>query len=207
MPAECSVTTIDLLRHGHCSWPPGFYGISDNPLSECGWEQMETTLSAVAPGYDLALTSPLSRCSGFAEHWAAVHGVECQQTELLVEGSLGVWEGRSVTDVENEDPQGLARFWAEPLRYPPKGAETLEALQLRMTRFVASILESHRGSNILMVTHSGLIRAYLMALLGCESSAWRTIMIAHGSLCRIKIYHQEGKDDWFQVERYGVTGY
>ncbi|WP_164880853.1 histidine phosphatase family protein [Aestuariirhabdus litorea] len=204
---EPLVTTIDLLRHGHCLWPAGFYGRSDNPLSPTGREQMESSLSAAGADYQRVLTSPLSRCAGFAHPWAQQQGVPSIELELLVEGSLGRWEGKTLEQLELSDGQALQDFWRDPLAFPPPGAESLDQLQARMAQVMALILDQHRGESLLVVTHSGVIRAAIMDLLGCGPQAWRTLAVPHGSLSRVRVYHQQGSADWFQLECFGVTGY
>ncbi|MCL6414732.1 histidine phosphatase family protein [Aestuariirhabdus sp. Z084] len=207
MQAETEVTSLDLLRHGHCSWPPGFYGISDNPLSEEGWSQMSQTLDQWGLDYDQVFSSPLSRCAGFAQHWSKLSAIECQLSPLLIEGNLGEWDGQTITALEQSHSDALERFWLDPLGNLPPGAETLDAMQHRMQDEIARIVQQYKGQRLLLVSHSGLIRGYLMALLGADTKAWRTLAVPHASLSRIKIYHHNSAEDWYQLEAQGMVGY
>jgi broad specificity phosphatase PhoE len=73
----------------------------------------------------------------------------------------GRWHGRSIRDVHDEDPQGLAAWLSDPAS-APHGGESIEQLAARVT----SGLELYaRGEPHVIVTHAIVVKIVLARVL------------------------------------------
>ena len=79
-----STTLIDLIRHGEPEGGPMFRGQTDHPLSELGWHQMRQA-TATDDHWDVIVTSPLTRCLGFATTLSEQLGLPVHTEERLRE--------------------------------------------------------------------------------------------------------------------------
>jgi uncharacterized phosphatase len=151
---------IGLLRHGQTNWNIDFrlQGITDIPLNETGIEQARAAGRAIAEladlgeGWDLILSSPLSRARDTAVmvgEAIGVQGVDIE--ELLLERSFGVAEGLS-------HEEWKAKF-GDTNHVP--GGESLEQLEARAWILLQRLLDHHEGKRVLTVSHGALIRTLL----------------------------------------------
>lgn len=178
-------TTLDLMRHGEPVGGRRYRGQIDDPLSEKGWAQMHAAVGDVAP-WDRIVSSPLLRCSVFAETLAARHGLPLALEARLQEGGFGEWEGRTAAEIEAATPGAVARFKADPLNARPAGAEPLEAFHARVAAALEELVERHAGEHLLLVGHAGVIRmAFAWALKVPLGHAYR-IEVANASLTRLR---------------------
>lgn len=195
-----SVTTLDFIRHGEPVGGRKYRGQIDDPLSEKGWAQMRAAVGEHMP-WSRIVSSPLSRCSAFAEELAGRHGLPLLFDERLKEVGFGMWEGKTATQLNEEDPLQLPRFKADPLNARPQGAEPLQDFFERVVFSVESLLEKHAKEHILVVCHAGVIRMALahglniplanayrvdvpsagITRLSYEGSPFRAVLRFHGS--------------------------
>jgi broad specificity phosphatase PhoE len=144
------------------------------PLSKRGREQagMAAFVLSQEP-LDGLYSSPLSRAfetasivrerTGFAGEVVPVEG--------LSERSGGILEGYTWAEQERRNPELAKKFLAIPEeeRWPLVGAETEEDVIARFGEAIASISARHpEGSRIVVVSHGGVMRAYLRELFGPE---------------------------------------
>lgn len=193
-----AVTQIDLLRHGEVEGGSAFNGSSDAPLTQQGLAQMQRA-SAADCAWNRVITSPLQRCTVFADAFAQRHGLPLQRDERLQEIHFGAWEGRSSAAIWNETPAALERFWADPETYPPPGGESLSRFRSRVMGAWNDIIEGYQGERLLVVTHGGVIRLLLCHVRGWPLSRLLQIEVEHGALFRITV-------DADGVPRCGVDG-
>ncbi|TBW50374.1 histidine phosphatase family protein [Marinobacter halodurans] len=162
-------TLIDLIRHGEPSGGPMFRGSKDDPLSDTGWQQMRSAVSA-DDRWDVIVTSPLRRCRGFAEWLGAERGIKVDVIDQLREISFGDWEGRTAADIEAAYGDHLQRFWADPVANTPAGGEVITAFSERVLAGWAQLQASYAGQRVLLVCHGGVIRMILASVLGIPLS-------------------------------------
>jgi broad specificity phosphatase PhoE len=123
--------------------------------------------------FDGLYSSPLSRAfqtasiirerTGFAGEVIPVEG--------LSERSGGILEGYTWAEQERRNPELAKKFLAIPEeeRWTLVGAETDEEVIARFGEAIASISARHpEGSRIVVVSHGGVMRAYLRELFGPE---------------------------------------
>jgi len=157
-------TLIDLLRHGEPVGGVKFRGHTDDPLSEQGWAQMRAALRD-SEGWERVVCSPLRRCAEFAQEQATRLGLPCETEPRFREIGFGDWEGRTIDEIRQSDPERLERLWRDPARNTPPGGERLEAFVARVTAGWSELLTRHEGKKILLVAHGGVNRAILCQVL------------------------------------------
>ena len=152
------MTTLLLVRHGATDWnvQGRLQGATDVALSPVGVEQvrrLRSLVTAWAP--DAVVASPLSRA---AETARLLVGEPPLLDPRLAEVGLGAWEGR--TSIELGD---AARAWRRGELVPP-GGEQPDVARARVLGALAAA--AALGEVVLVVTHGGVVRAALDALVG-----------------------------------------
>jgi broad specificity phosphatase PhoE len=161
---------LHLIRHGESIWnaEKRFQGHADPPLSEKGNAQAER-LAARFREADIAAvySSPLQRAQRTAEVIAKAKGLEVRADERLKERDVGLFTGLTWEEIVARYPDH-AKAWAT-LQTPatPKG-ESLDALQARAVQGIAEIVREHVDREVAVVSHGGLIGAYLLKLLNTD---------------------------------------
>lgn len=181
-------TIVDLLRHGEPVGGRKYRGQSDDPLSELGWTQMRGKLAGFAP-WQRVISSPLSRCRAFAEELATEHCLPLHVDVRLKEVGFGVWEGKTAAQLNEEDPQQLPRFRADPVNARPAGAEPLEQFYRRVTGSLDEIVVRYQHEHLLIVCHAGVIRMALAHTLGIPLGHAYRIEVASAALSRVAVGH------------------
>lgn len=159
---------LALIRHGRtrANLDGRFQGQSCWGLDEIG-ETQATLLADWYGPYERVYSSPLGRATATAAALGAT-------TPLLVEGlmeiSLGDWEGLSREEVEQDWPD-LARRIYEEGEDLPRGVSG-ETWRQATERIVATIgsLEALPGKVTAVVSHGGVLRAYLGTIGGDTTS-------------------------------------
>jgi len=179
------VTTVDLMRHGEPEGGRMYRGQKDDPLSERGWRQMRDATQG-CEGWEQIVSSPLQRCARFAQELADSRGLPLQVEEQFREISFGVWEGRTPSELEREDPEGMRAFWDDPVTHWPEGGEPFDRFQQRIAVAWDQLLARSAGRHTLLVAHGGVIRAVLFHLLGVPPQSFFRIQIPYASMSRIR---------------------
>jgi broad specificity phosphatase PhoE len=181
--------TLLLARHGQsvANASRRFQGSQDVPLSELGHRQA-AALGASLRGGRLThvYSSPMERARLTAGAVVAALGVPLTLVDDLRELSLGEWEGYTVDEIRARPGDPYARWIRDPVLHLPPGGEPLPAVQQRALRAVEAIAAAHPdGDDVLIVSHGGLISAFLAHWLGMPlGSIWR-LTVGNGSLSRV----------------------
>jgi len=192
------VITIDLLRHGATEGGAIYRGTTDSALSAEGAVQMGQTVNefSLASAWQKVFSSPLQRCSGFAQNYATAGNVPLVLDQNLIEIDFGDWEGRDVSAVWCDFPQQAEAFWRNPEDNPPPGGETIAELQSRVSGFLDRVITGD-DDNLLVVSHGGVIRGILATVLKLPPSSWSTLQLDHACLSRVQLGFENelGADD------------
>ncbi|MDD5467627.1 MAG: histidine phosphatase family protein [Anaerolineales bacterium] len=158
---------LTLLRHGESIGnAEGYYqGQSDFPLSPVGEAQavaLAARWQAEGVGFDLVITSPLTRARRTAEIIASALNTPLEIDPILLERSAGLLEGLHEQEAKERFPQ-LAFI---PL-YAPIGVtgESRWELFLRAGEALNQLLKRPAG-RYLVVAHGALLNMLLYAALG-----------------------------------------
>lgn len=175
---------VDLLRHGEAEGGARYRGASDDPLSARGWERMWAAIPEHTP-WDRIVSSPLARCARFALELSARRSLPLEFNADLREMHFGSWEGRKAADLAARDGEALRRFWQDPVKYTPPGAEPVPRLRSRTCRALKSLLVQYCHERLLLITHGGPIRVLLCEALGIPLEKSLALEVPHASLHRL----------------------
>lgn len=174
LPSD-AVTHVHLLRHGDVAQMGArvVRGQLDVPLSERGVQQgarLVEWMRRHLPRPDAIATSDLSRCVQLATLLGRECGLQPSLDARWREQSMGRWEGRTWDDVSSEEPQAVSAYWNDYWTARPSGGESLKDVQQRALGAWHELLARHAGGRIVLVTHIGVIRGLLCALLGVDGT-------------------------------------
>lgn len=181
-------STITLLRHGEPEGGAIFRGITDDLLTEAGWHQMYEAIHNLE-NIDIILSSPLRRCSDFAEKVAAQRSLPVQKTDALKEINFGQWEGQSIEIISKDANNDLVNFWKNPIENTPPDGEPVLDFQKRVISFWYKLLEAQRGKNCLLVTHGGVQKMILAEVLKMPVQAMHNIEVPYGCCSMFHVYY------------------
>lgn len=143
------------------------YGRLDVGLSQRGRVQCASLAEAFRhETIDAVVASPARRARETAAAIATPHRLGVEVVEPLRELDFGALEGRSYDEIAESDPELYERWMTAPttVRFP--GGESYADLEARVAAGVAEIVEHARDRHVVAVTHGGVIRAALRAVLG-----------------------------------------
>jgi broad specificity phosphatase PhoE len=179
-----------LVRHGETAWNRArrFQGARDIELSDRGRAQAERLGAALAgERFDGVYTSPLRR----ARDTAAACGARLDLAPVALDGvrevGLGEWEGLPVETVVERYGDHYGRWLAAPAGNPPPGGEPLDALQRRVRAAIQSLAARHPDGRVLVVSHGGVIAAFVCGCLGLALDALWRIRVENASVTRVEL--------------------
>lgn len=127
-------------------------------------------------------SSPLLRAVQTAELVARPHRLPVIPLGPLTECDAGGWEGLDWDAVRAIDPDGYARFHADPALFGYPGGESYADVHRRAVPALAELLERHAGRAIVAVAHHVVNRTYLAGLLGLPPGQARRIVVGNGAV-------------------------
>ena len=168
-----------LVRHGETVWNQEnrWQGQADTPLSQTGYDQArqlaqrfwneERPIQAI-------YTSDLSRARDTADILGQVLGVTPLETAAWREMDIGTWSGLTTSEVATRHAEEWARLrQGEDL--PRGGGETFAQFQGRLLQSSQQFIRDHRGEQIVVVTHGGAVRAFLLHCRGLDMNQFGQI--------------------------------
>lgn len=179
-------TRIIAIRHGETSWnaEARIQGQLDIELNERGRWQAQRVGEALASEPVAAIyTSDLQRARQTAEPIAQVASAPVQG---LRERRFGMFEGRTFKEIETEWPDH-ATYWRKRLPdwTPPEGGESLLTLRARVSQTLHELAARHRGEQIVVVAHGGVLDALYRVATGQEVNSPRTWELPNGAINRL----------------------
>ncbi|MDN5369577.1 histidine phosphatase family protein [Shewanella fodinae] len=203
--------TVYLMRHGNCADGEILRGRTDSPLSEQGQEQMwnawRELCDHLPEGKLLLLSSPLQRCSLFADSLASempeFFERPLQTANWLQELNFGEWDGKSMVALQADYPKATAAYALDPLNHTPPHGETVNELYQRVNRGWQDLVEellSSQQDNALLITHGGVIRTLISEVLNPGqaplSGVFSSLELPYGSLLKIVVDAHEVDGEW-----------
>ncbi|WP_336046721.1 histidine phosphatase family protein [Solibacillus ferritrahens] len=154
-----------LVRHGQTEWniQKRMQGWKDSALTEQGVN------NAIALGKRLegvefvaAYSSTSERTIETAKLIIGERNLPISTNENLREMYLGEWEGKTHEEIKVSYPEQYKNFGKKPALYEPAGGETFEQLTNRAINVLNYIISEHESGNILVITHSVILKSLLM---------------------------------------------
>jgi alpha-ribazole phosphatase len=188
-------TRLFLVRHGDTideETKKVFKGTSDIPLSDKGREKLQRASQFLTRfKFDHIYTSALSRCIESGKIIAGPHGLGTEVAAAFNEIHFGIWEGRSFEEIDEENPTEFRRWVKNPdIHTPPQGEPLIDAQQ-RSVGIFNEMINRHRGQNIAIVSHAGVLRLILASILDMKLSAIFRIGQDYGCINIIDVYNDD----------------
>ncbi|MFO7766999.1 MAG: histidine phosphatase family protein [Pelovirga sp.] len=162
-------TRVHLLRHGQVEGfeEKRYNGQADTPLTTLGRRQSagfagRFQYRRLAGIY----SSDLYRCRFAADQIALFQQVRPIYLPSLRELCAGAWEGIPWTALQRDDPVRWQARLEDIVQMAPPGGESFDDLARRVRPVLAQIISSHRGDEIVIVSHGGVNRLILLDALG-----------------------------------------
>jgi len=194
------ISSITLLRHGAVEGGVCYRGITNDPLTAEGWQQMQHSIDCQASDWDNIISSPLSRCYDFAEKLATNLALPLITCPELQEINFGDWEGKVAEQIDSD---ALTLFYKDPVNNTPPNGETFIQFQMRILLAWQQLLKQHQGKQILLISHAGVIRVILANILGLDIEHSFKLKIRYACVSRVECFHTENSDDFFQLTSHG----
>lgn len=172
-----SNTTIYLLRHGKVNGPAALYGKTDIEVADKVNAKILAELNSFqansAHNITQIISSPLQRCYNIASQFSKAQYLPLESNKGFAEIDFGKYDGVSFDEIQNLKNnqniwQQLENFWNNPSSHPLPDAELLSCFYQRITDSWKQMLKAHKGKNILLVCHGGVIRMILSHLLNID---------------------------------------
>lgn len=165
------MTTFYIVRHGETEANRDgiTQGHIDMPLTEEGISQAcQTAEKLCHVHFDAVYSSDLLRAQRTAEIIILERQLAIKTTEALRERNWGKYDGKPVDIFLQESKEAFEVFekltHEEKLSFHFADVETHEDIAVRLIRFLREIAVTHDGQNILISTHGGIMRAFLIRL-------------------------------------------
>lgn len=183
-------TRILAIRHGETAWnvDTRLQGHLDIPLNDVGLRQAQQLAQALVQrdAIDAIYASDLSRAHLTAQAIAQRVGQSVTTHVGLRERHFGAFQGRTFAEIEVELPEH-AWHWRKrtPEWTPPDGGESLTALRERVVSTVNELGARHRGQQVVLVAHGGVLDIVYRAATRLDLQAPRTWALTNTAVNRL----------------------
>ena len=189
-------TFIYFVRHGETVLTPtrkfSGTGALDPELMQEGLEQADLVAEECAKlGADVLIASPLKRTRQTAEAIARTTGLEITFDESWLELSFGTWDGKSIEEVQAEDPD-VYQAWLNSSSFAPPEGESYDQASVRIEEALEKLVAEHPGKKIIVVTHNGVIKTAAKIAVGGPSDAVFHMDVTPCSISSISIWPSDG---------------
>lgn len=165
-----NLCTLYLVRHGETEWNKNHVvmGQMDSPLTAEGVKQVETTAQELKGiHFDAVFSSDSPRAVRTAEIIKLDRQLAIQTSKLLRERKYGHFEGGPSADFQNTAQRLLEQ--KERLSHDEQWkfsfGDDMESDEEVVSRFIVQLREiavAYPGKTVLVVTHGGCVRTFLM---------------------------------------------
>jgi broad specificity phosphatase PhoE len=186
----------------HAPVPDGgcIYGQSDLDC-DCGDVAVFNALAKELPHGAVWITSNLARTRQTAAAIKAAaegryDGPDPTPVAAFAEQHLGAWQGMNRAEFLAGRADQRHPFCFGLASERPPGGETFAELADRVAGAITQLTETHRGRDIVAVTHGGTIRAALAMALGIAPEAALAFVIENCSITRLDQLDVDGRSYW-----------
>jgi alpha-ribazole phosphatase len=178
-----------LIRHGQTLWnrEGRYQGAMDIDLTEEGIRQARLTAGYLSDvEFSAIYSSPLKRAVDTANILNEKN--KGKDLKIIIRDNLkemhfGKWEGMRFEQLGKVYGKEFHKWLIDPYNYCPAGGESFKQVKERSVKEIDNIVkENHKGSNIAVVTHGGVILSVLVYWLQIPLARWRSIILHQGSI-------------------------
>jgi alpha-ribazole phosphatase len=169
-------TNLWLIRHAPVDGPRGVIHAPDAP-TDLGDTVAIAALKTKLPAVAFAACSPARR----TRETARALGLDAAEDAAFREQDFGAWTGRRHNDLVAELGEAYREFWKSPAANRPPGGESFVDQIARARAGLASL----PAGDVVLVVHSGTVRAVLAIALDLAADGALRFVIDPLSLTRI----------------------
>ncbi len=136
---------------------------------------------------DAVYVSPLKRAIATAEPLARTKGLTPIVDEHFKEINFGEWEGFTIAQLSEKYGKAYTDFFDDPFSYPMPGEGSFQNVIRRTVPGFEALEQKHKGQNVAIVSHGGLLRVLLVALLGMDIHFYRKTWMTNTSITMLDI--------------------
>jgi ribonuclease H / adenosylcobalamin/alpha-ribazole phosphatase len=189
-------TFIYFVRHGETILTPqrkfSGTGSLDPELMQEGLDQADLVAEECAKlGAEILIASPLNRTRQTAEAISRTTGLEIIFDKAWYELSFGDWDGRSIEEVREQEPNQY-QAWINSSSYAPPGGESYDEASVRIEEALEKLVAEHPGKKIIVVTHNGVIKTAAKIAVGGPNDAVFHMDATPCSISSISIWPSDG---------------
>jgi len=167
------------------------YGTNDVPICEDSMASHGTRYAALAarlPRPAQVVVTPLTRTQlTFAALVRAGYPDQKLQVEKsFIEQDFGHWQGRAIAEFTNRVMEDKHPFWPIHAAETPPGGESFQDMIHRVGEGMERLSSSHRGDDVIVISHGGAIRAACAYALGLNPHQALSLSIENISLTRLE---------------------
>ena len=183
-------TRFYLIRHGETDWNKGgrYQGRTNIQLNDAGVEQAR--LLGERFKYlplDVVYVSPLDRAVATAEPVAVSHGLTHIKDEHFIEINFGEWEGHTIEELSEKFGRAYTDFFKDPFDHPVPGEGSFQIAMERAIEGFNILAERHKGQNVAIISHGGLLRVMLVGLLEMGDAFYRKTWMTNTSITMLDV--------------------
>lgn len=148
------------VRHGETEWnvEKRLQGRRNSELTENGVRDAELLGKRLAANdFDAVFVSPSKRTVETAKLIIGERTLPFKTDERLMEIDLGEWEGRTVDEIQQSEPELYHLYQEEPSQFKGTG-ETFVDVKNRLEEVLAELEEAYPSGQLLIVTHGVVIK-------------------------------------------------
>ncbi len=180
---------IFLVRHAESTWNDNkkIQGQKDPPLSEYGKREAKLVAKRFKElTFGEVYSSPLKRALDTAR---AIVGkkADIRIDEGLLEIGLGKWEGRTLAQIRKQYGEKFDRWAVRPDRIPIPGGEDFRAFVRRVKKTMRGIERGSPDGNVLVVSHGGVISAYVTVVLNVKAADIWCVTVKNASVTIVEV--------------------
>lgn len=170
---------IHLIRHTAVENPENLcYGFAEMPLKKNYINDFKAL--DIDHSFDAVISSPSERCCLLADYFKFNYHTD----ERLREMNFGNWELKKWTDIPEEE---INPWYKDFVNIKAAGGENLIQMQNRVLSFWSELIQKNDVNKVLIITHAGVIRLILQAVLQFPLENMFNIQIDYGKKTVIKI--------------------
>lgn len=189
------MSRLYLVRHGETEWNVSnrFQGQKDIPLSNKGKQQAEQLSKRLSyENIDCIYASDLSRAYETAKVIGLHKKLDIHICKSLREIHFGEWEGHTAEELKFKFKDTYINFHHAPHQSPFPGEGSYEQVLLRVKTGLTQIMNKEKNKNILIVSHSGVLKAMIVALLDLNLDFIRKFWLGNTSVSIVDIKESGG---------------